>query len=50
MQRPSAVQALQQQAFNLVPTSSLDEARSWLAAEMNEWRKITQETKLDTPN
>jgi tripartite-type tricarboxylate transporter receptor subunit TctC len=50
MQRPSAVQTLQQQAFNLVPTSSLDEARSWLAAEMNEWRKITQETKLDPQN
>jgi tripartite-type tricarboxylate transporter receptor subunit TctC len=50
MQKPSAVQALQQQAFNLVPTRSLDEARSWLAAEMNEWRKITQETKLDPQN
>jgi tripartite-type tricarboxylate transporter receptor subunit TctC len=50
MQKSSAVQALQQQAFNLVPTRSLDEARSWLAAEMNEWRKITQETKLDPQN
>ena len=50
LQRPSVIHTLQQQAFNFVPTNSLDEAKSWLAAEMNEWRKITQEIKLDLPN
>lgn len=50
LQRPSVMQTLQQQAFNFVPTNSLDEAKSWLAAEMNEWRRITQEIKLDLPN
>jgi tripartite-type tricarboxylate transporter receptor subunit TctC len=50
LQAPSVQQILRQQGFNIVPTASLEEAKSWLGAEMNDWRKITQETNLDVPN
>jgi tripartite-type tricarboxylate transporter receptor subunit TctC len=47
LQAPAVKQALEQQAFNIVPTNSLDEAKSWFASEMSTWRKITEEVKLD---
>jgi tripartite-type tricarboxylate transporter receptor subunit TctC len=47
LQAPSVKETLLRQGFNIVPTDSLDEARSWLAAEMNDWRTTTEEAKLD---
>ena len=45
---PSAVKRiLEQQFFDFVPTRSLDEAKTWLASEMNSWRKIVQEMKIE---
>jgi tripartite-type tricarboxylate transporter receptor subunit TctC len=44
---PAVKRILEQQSFNIVPTRSLDEAKTWLAGEMNDWRKIIQETKIE---
>jgi hypothetical protein len=30
-----------------VPTKSADEARTWLRGEMETWKKITDEVKID---
>jgi hypothetical protein len=48
MQSPSVAATFDKQNFNRVPTASLDDARSWLAAEMAHWQKITDEVKIDT--
>jgi len=48
LQAPAVKQALEQQAFNIVPTKSLDDAKSWFVSEMNAWRKVTEEFKLDS--
>jgi len=49
MKAPSVVNTFQQQDFNIVPTRSLDEAKTWLAGEIDSWRKITQEVKIEIP-
>jgi tripartite-type tricarboxylate transporter receptor subunit TctC len=50
LQTPSVRQALQQQDFNIIPTDSLDEAKSWLADEMTNWRTVTQQMKIEIFN
>jgi len=30
-----------------VPNASLDDAKSWLAGQMDNWRKITSEVKIE---
>jgi tripartite-type tricarboxylate transporter receptor subunit TctC len=47
MTNPSVVNTFEIQNFNIVPTGSLDEAKTWLAGEIENWRKITQEVKID---
>jgi tripartite-type tricarboxylate transporter receptor subunit TctC len=47
---PAVRRVLEQQSFNIVPTSSLDEARSWLAGELKDWRKIIDDTKIEGSN
>ena len=47
LQQPAVMHMFDQQSFNIVPTSSLDEAKIWLADEINNWRKITEEVKID---
>ena len=47
LQAPAVKQRLEQQAFNIVPTNSLKEAKSWFDSEMIGWREVTQEVKLD---
>jgi tripartite-type tricarboxylate transporter receptor subunit TctC len=47
---PATRRVLEQQAFNIVPTASLDETRSWFAGELRDWRKIIQETKIEEAN
>jgi tripartite-type tricarboxylate transporter receptor subunit TctC len=49
MKDPSVVNIFQQQDFNIVPTGSLAEAKTWLASEIDNWKKITQEVKIDIP-
>jgi tripartite-type tricarboxylate transporter receptor subunit TctC len=47
MQAPSVQEAFKKQGFNIVPSKSVDEAKTWLAGQMDSWRKITQEVKID---
>lgn len=49
LKEPSVVKTFQQQDFNIVPTRSLDEAKTWLADEITNWRKITEEVKIEIP-
>ncbi len=49
MASPAASATFAKQNFNRVPTASLDEAKTWLAAEMARWRKITEEVKIEAP-
>jgi tripartite-type tricarboxylate transporter receptor subunit TctC len=49
LKAPAVVAAFQQQGFNIVPTDSLDATKTWLATEMANWRKITQEVKIEIP-
>jgi tripartite-type tricarboxylate transporter receptor subunit TctC len=43
----AAKDALTRQNFNIVPSKSLDEAKTWLAAEIATWKKITGEVKVE---
>jgi tripartite-type tricarboxylate transporter receptor subunit TctC len=45
---PAVSEAFKKQTFNTVPSASLDDAKTWLAGEMNAWRKITGEVKIET--
>jgi len=49
MKEPSVVNTFKQQDFNIVPTRSLEEAKTWLTGEIDNWKKITQEVKIDIP-
>jgi hypothetical protein len=46
----AVIRALKQQEFNMVPTNSLEEAKVWLTDDMNNWRNIIREMKLEIPN
>jgi tripartite-type tricarboxylate transporter receptor subunit TctC len=48
MKTPSVSDAFKKQTFNTVPNASLDDAKAWLAAQMDAWRKITTEVKIET--
>jgi len=48
MKAPAVADAFAKQTFNTVPNASLDDARAWLAREMEAWRKITAEVKIET--
>ena len=45
---PAARDALSKQNFNIVPSQSVDEAKTWLAGEIAAWKKITSEVKIET--
>jgi tripartite-type tricarboxylate transporter receptor subunit TctC len=47
LQAPSVVEAFKKQNFNIVPNSSLDDAKAWLAAEMKQWKDITTLVKVE---
>jgi tripartite-type tricarboxylate transporter receptor subunit TctC len=47
LQTPTAKEALTKQNFNIVPSKSVDEAKSWLAGEIATWQKITAAVKID---
>jgi tripartite-type tricarboxylate transporter receptor subunit TctC len=48
MAAPAAKDALSKQNFNIVPSKSVDEAKTWLAGEIGAWKKITSEVKIET--
>jgi hypothetical protein len=50
MQVPAARKVFADQNFNIVPTKSVEDARTWLAQEMVTWSKITQEVKIPVPD
>jgi tripartite-type tricarboxylate transporter receptor subunit TctC len=49
LQSPAVAATFAKQNFNRVPTTSLDDAKAWLAAEMARWQKITEEVKIEIP-
>jgi tripartite-type tricarboxylate transporter receptor subunit TctC len=48
MKAPEVSEAFRRQTFNTVPNASLDDAKTWLAREMDTWRKITSDVKIET--
>lgn len=44
---PALQEAFAKQLVSVRPSASLDEAGSWLKNELNTWRKITREVKID---
>ncbi len=48
LKTPEATEAFQKQTFNIVPSSSLADAKTWLAQQMDTWRKITSQVKIET--
>jgi len=49
LQSPQVVATFSKQNFNRVPSPSLEAAKTWLADEMAQWKKITEEVKIDIP-
>jgi tripartite-type tricarboxylate transporter receptor subunit TctC len=49
MDVPAAKKVFAEQSFNIVPTKSGEEAKTWLAQEMATWSRITQEVKIEVP-
>jgi len=47
MASPAVIATFGKQNFNRVPTASLDDAKTWLAAEMARWKKITDEVPIE---
>jgi tripartite-type tricarboxylate transporter receptor subunit TctC len=50
LQEPETIEKLKKQNFNIVPSKSLVDAKSWLAEEMKHWETITSEVKIEIPN
>ncbi len=48
MKTPEVIDTFHKQTFNIVPNASLADAKTWLAQQMDTWRKITREVKIDT--
>jgi tripartite-type tricarboxylate transporter receptor subunit TctC len=48
LKSPEAADAFHKQTFNIVPNASLADAKTWLAQQMQTWRKITSDVKIDT--
>ncbi len=48
MKAPAVKDAFAKQTFNIVPNASLDDAKTWLAGQMDTWRKITSEVHIET--
>jgi tripartite-type tricarboxylate transporter receptor subunit TctC len=48
LQAPEASSAFRKQTFNIVPNASLAGAKAWLSQQIDIWRKITSEVKIET--
>jgi len=47
---PQLLEAFSKQLVSVKPNDSLDESQKWLKAELDSWRKITAEVKIDLSN
>lgn len=47
MQAPAVQEAFKKQNFNVVPSKSVAEAKTWLADEMKTWKTIADEVKIE---
>ncbi len=47
MKAPAVQDAFKKQNFNVVPNKSLEDAKTWLAGEMDTWTKISGEVKIE---
>jgi len=47
MQAPAVVEAFNKQNFRIVPNASVDEAKTWLADEMKNWKTITDTVQIE---
>ena len=47
MAAPAAREAFAKQHFNIVPSKSVDDAKTWLADEMKNWKTITDAVKIE---
>jgi tripartite-type tricarboxylate transporter receptor subunit TctC len=45
---PAAKAQLSKQGFNITPSKSLDDAKTWLAHEIETWQRITKAVKIET--
>jgi tripartite-type tricarboxylate transporter receptor subunit TctC len=50
LKAPNVQQAFEKQNFRIVPNASLAEAKTWLAGEMDTWKKFTTEVKIEAGN
>jgi hypothetical protein len=50
LKAPNVQQAFEKQNFRIVPSASLAEAKTWLTGEMDTWKKITSEVKIEAGN
>ena len=48
MKTPEVIDTFHKQTFNIVPNASLADAKTWLGQQMDAWRKITSEVKIET--
>jgi tripartite-type tricarboxylate transporter receptor subunit TctC len=48
LKSPEAADSFHKQTFNIVPNASLADAKTWLAQQMDTWRKIATDVKIDT--
>jgi tripartite-type tricarboxylate transporter receptor subunit TctC len=47
LKEPDTIDKMKKQNFNIVPSKSLAEAKTWLAGEMKHWEGITSVVKID---
>jgi tripartite-type tricarboxylate transporter receptor subunit TctC len=47
LQAPSVIDAFNKQNFRIVPNASVDEAKTWLADEMKNWKTITDTVQIE---
>lgn len=47
LKAPKVISSFKKQHFNIVPNTSLDDAKTWATSERERWMKITQEVKVD---
>jgi tripartite-type tricarboxylate transporter receptor subunit TctC len=47
LEAPIVIETLHRQNFNIVPNPTLDDAKSWLAGEMKNWRTIIGEVPIE---
>ena len=47
LKEPDTVDKMKKQNFNIVPSKSLADAKTWLAGEMKHWEGITSVVKID---